>query len=360
LSPSARTGGTAQRLTTYEGLELLPKFSPDGATVAFTGEYDGNTDAYTIPATGGEPKRLTFHPGIDQVAEWYPDGKSILIRSARASNIGRYDRFFKVPAEGGFEEMLPLPTGGYASLSADGNLIAFVSPSYDRRTWKRYRGGNAPDIWVYDFKANKSQNVTADWAGPDEWPMLNGRTLYYCSDRNGRTANLWAYDLDKKTHRQVTTFTDYDIKWPSVGSDAIVFENGGWLYVLDLPGEKLHKISVLVPDDKPATRAAYRSVADWMGGMDLSPSAKRKSKTVPEILFVGWKERSCSEKFSVRWPARMHSTLFSKMETDAAGSAAKLTMTNKLTVKNKITHLYMQQKNARPAVKSKGACDDDR
>ncbi len=271
----ARTGGTAQRLTTHEGLELFPKLSPDGNTVAFTGEYDGNTDAYTIPVTGGEPKRLTFHPGVDQVAEWYPDGKSILIRSARASNIQRYDRFFKVPASGGFEEMLPLPTAGYASLSADANLIAFVSPSYDRRTWKRYRGGNAPNIWVYDFKANKSENITADWPGPDEWPMFNGRTVYYCSDRNGKTANLWAYDLDKHTQRQVTTFTDYDVKWPSVGSDAIVFENGGWLYVVDLPSEKMHKLSVQVPDDKPATRAEYRSVADRIDGMDLSPSAKR-------------------------------------------------------------------------------------
>jgi len=270
-----RAGGVAQRLTTHEGLEVFPKLSPDGSTVAFTAEYDGNADAYTIPYTGGEPKRLTFHPGIDQVAEWYPDGKSLLLRSARASNIQRYDRFLKLPASGGLEQVLSLPTAGYASLSADGNLIAFVSPSYDRRTWKRYRGGNAPNIWVYDFKANKSQNITADWAGPDEWPMFHERTVYYCSDRNGKTANLWAYDLDKKAQRQVTTFTDYDVKWPSVGSDAIVFENGGWLYVMDLPSEKLHKLSVQVPDDKPATRPEFRSVADWMGAMDLSPSAKR-------------------------------------------------------------------------------------
>lgn len=271
----ARTGGTAQRLTTHEGQEVFPKLSPDGNTVAFTGEYDGNTDAYTIPVTGGEPKRLTFHPGSDQVAEWYPDGKSLLFRSLRASNIGRYDRFFKIGAQGGFEELLPLPTAGYAGFSADANLIAFVSPTYDRRTWKRYRGGNAPNIWVYDFKANKSENITKDWEGPDEWPMFHGRTVYYCSDRNGKTANLWAYDLDQKTHRQVTQFTDFDVKWPSVGSDAIVFENGGWLYTLDLPSEKQTRLSVLVPDDKPATRREFRSVADWMGGMDLSPGAKR-------------------------------------------------------------------------------------
>lgn len=271
----ARTGGTAARITSSDGLEVFPKFSPDGKTIAFTGQYDGNTDVFTIPTVGGEPKRLTWHPLPDQVAEWYPDGKSILIRSRRASDIQRYDRFFKVPAGGGFAEMLSLPTGGYASLSDDGKLIAYVNPSYDNRTWKRYRGGNAPNIWVYDFTKNSSENITKDWDGPDEWPMFHGRTVYYCSDRGGRTANIWAYDLDKKTQRQVTKFTEYDVKWPSIGSDAIVFENGGWLYVMDLPGEKLTKLSIQVPDDKPAARAEFRNVAPWLTGMDLSPSAKR-------------------------------------------------------------------------------------
>jgi tricorn protease len=271
----ARAGGTAQRLTTHEGSEVFPKFSPDGQTIAFTGEYDGNTDVFTVPTVGGEPTRLTWHPGVDVVTEWYPDGKSVLMRSQRASSMTRFSRFFKVPTAGGLEEMLALPTAGYASLSADANLLAFVSPSYENRTWKRYKGGNAPNIWVYDFAKNSSENITKDWEGPDEWPMFHGRTVYYCSDRGGRTANVWAYDLDKKAHRQVTKFTDYDVKWPSVGSDAMVFENGGWLYVMDLPSEKMTKISVKVPDDKPAARAEYRAVSDWINGMDLSPGAKR-------------------------------------------------------------------------------------
>ncbi len=269
-----RAGGLAQRLTSHDGQELFPKFSPDGRTIAFTGEYDGNTDAYTIPAEGGEPKRLTWHPGADQVAEWYPDGKSILVRSPRNSAPTRYDRFFKVPAAGGFEQMLALPTAGYASFSADGNLLAFVSPSYDRRTWKHYKGGNAPNIWVYDFAKNVSQKIT-DWEGADEWPMFHGKTVYYCSDQGGRNANLWSYDLDTKQRRQVTQFAEYDVKWPSIGGDAIVFENGGNLWVMDLPSEKLTRISVMVPDDKPATRLEYRNVSDHIGGFDLSPSAKR-------------------------------------------------------------------------------------
>ena len=168
-----RAGGEASRLTVGIGNESSPIFSPDGATIAFTGEYDGNTDAFTVPTEGGEPKRLTFHPGVDQVAEWYPDGKSLLFRSGRASAPTRFDRFFRIAREGGFEQMLPLPTAGYASLSADATKIAFVSPSYDRRTWKRYKGGNAPNIWVYDFAANKSECITADWEGADEWPITS-------------------------------------------------------------------------------------------------------------------------------------------------------------------------------------------
>jgi tricorn protease len=270
----ARGGGTARRLTSHEGLERFPKLSPDGKTVAFTAEYDGNLDAYTVPVEGGEPTRLTWHPDVDQVAEWYPDGKSILLRSRRASFIQRFDRFFRVPATGGFEEMLALPTGGYATFSPDGKQIAFVSPSYDNRTWKRYQGGSAPEIWTYDFAANRSEKIT-DWPGADEWPMWHGRTVYYCSDRGGRTANLWACDLDKKTQRQVTNFTEYDVKWPSIGGDAIVLENGGYLYVMDLPDGMPKKIQVLVPDDKPGARAEYRNVAQWTNSAGLSPSGKR-------------------------------------------------------------------------------------
>jgi tricorn protease len=270
----ARDGGVAARLTTHKGVERFPKISPDGRSIAFTAEYDGNVDAYTIPAAGGEPRRLTWHPAIDQVAEWYPQGDAILLRSPRAAATRGVDRFFRIPAAGGFEEMLALPTGGYATFSSDGQRIAFVSPSYDRRTWKRYKGGNAPEIWLYDLDQDTSEKIT-DWAGADEWPMWHGDTIYYASDRGGPTVNLWAYDLDKREHRQVTRFDEYDVKWPSIGGDAIVFEYGGHLYVMDLPGEKARKLQVMVPDDKPGTRAELRNVAPFVGSGDLSPSAKR-------------------------------------------------------------------------------------
>ena len=269
-----RAGGTAVRLTSDDGTERFPKFSPDGATIAFTAEYDGNVDAFTVPTMGGEPTRLTWHPGNDQVAEWYPDGKSILLRGFRASFIQRFDRFFRIPAAGGFEELLALPTAGYASFSGDAGEIAFIAPSYDNRTWKRYKGGNAPEIWTYNFAKNTSEKIT-QWEGADEWPMWHNRTIYYVSDRGGRIANIWAYDLDKKTHKQVTEFKEYDVKWPSIGGDSIVFENGGYLYVMEVPSGKSTKIQVLVPDDKPAARASYRNVSRFIGGVDLSPSAKR-------------------------------------------------------------------------------------
>ena len=281
----SRSGGVASRLTTHEGVEQFPKLSPEGKTVAFTAEYDGNVDAYVVPVEGGEPARLTWHPGPDQVAEWYPDGKSILLRSPRASSILRYSRFLRVPATGGFEELLPLPTAGYASFSPDGGRIAYVSPSYDNRTWKHYKGGDAPEIWVYDFGKNTSEKIT-DWVGPDEWPMWHGNTIYYCSDRGGRNANLWAYDLNAKSHRQVTSFSEYDVKWPSIGSDAIVFENGGYLYVMSLANEKPNRIEVLVPDDKPGARAEFRNVTKWAVNADLSPSAKRAAIEARGELFT--------------------------------------------------------------------------
>ncbi|MFM7230990.1 MAG: S41 family peptidase [bacterium] len=281
----ARTGGTAVRLTSDEGYEVMPRFSPDGTRIAFTGEYDGNPDVFTIPAGGGVPTRLTFHSAFDQMVEWTPDGDSILFRSPRSYS-PRYDRFFVVPARGGFEQPLPLSSAGHASWSADGRLLAFVSPTFDRRNWKRYRGGNAPNVWLYDVAARTSRNLTAEHPGPDEWPMFHERTLYYASDRGGRTVNLWALDLDRGTHRQVTRFETFDVKSPAIGPDGIVFENGGWLWRIDLPTEKLARVPVVLPADLPGARAEFRDVSRWMGGLDLAPNLKRAVVEARGDLFI--------------------------------------------------------------------------
>jgi tricorn protease len=268
-----RTGGTATKITADVGVEQYPMIAPDGRTVAFTAEYDGNVDLFTIPITGGEPTRLTYHPSSDRTVAWYPDGKSILIRSVRQSPTTRYERYFKVPAAGGPAEMLALPFAGPASWRADGQALAYNLPSMENRTWKRYQGGSAPELWTFDFEKNRSEKLT-DWTGTDEMPLWYDDTIYFNSDRTGKL-NLWAFDLKTKQVRQVTTYTEFDVKWPALGPDAIVFENGGRLRVLDLPSEELHEITVDVPTDRAMTRAEYRNAGNNIVGATISPKAMR-------------------------------------------------------------------------------------
>ncbi len=270
-----RSGGTARRLTTHDGDEDLARISPDGKWIAFTGQYDGNTDVYVMPAEGGEPRRLTFHPGSDQVITWSPDSKEIYFRSSRLSSTRRYDRVFHVPVEGGWPEPVALPICERLSFSPQGtDRAAFTWLNREFRTWKRYRGGTAEDIWIYDFKRQKSTRVT-DWEGTDRFPMWHGNTIYFLSDRENWKLNLWAYDVDSRQFSRITDFKEYDVRWPSLGGDSIVFENGGWLYALDLPDGKPRKIDVNLETDAIPARPEIRNVSDLIGGAGLSPSAKR-------------------------------------------------------------------------------------
>jgi tricorn protease len=270
-----RAGGEAMRLTVHDGLERLPKFSPDGQWIAFTGVYDGNPDVYVMPATGGEPRRLTFHPGNDEVVEWSPDGKEVYFRSRRLSPTYRYNRMFHVPVTGGFPEVFPLPICERITFSPRGtDLVAYTELNREYRTWKRYKGGTAEEIWLYDFKAGKSERIT-DWEGTDQFPMWHGDVIYFNSDRDREKLNLHAYDTKTKTVTPLTDFSEYDVKWPSLGGDAIVFENGGWLYVVDLPGGTPVKIDVQIHTDAIHARPAVTNVARQIQGSSISPSAKR-------------------------------------------------------------------------------------
>ncbi len=266
-------GGEARRLTGSVGYQINPKFSPDGQSIAFTGNYDGNNDIYTMPTIGGEPARLTWHPGFDRVIDWQPGGKAVRFQSGRESRTGRDQQLFTVSAGGSLPERMILPTGGLSSYSPDGNKIAYNRISRERRTWKRYKGGMAQNIWIYDFKANTSENVT-DWIGSDNFPMWQGQTIYYTSDQSGRL-QIWAYDTTTKAHRQITKHDEYDVKSPSQGPDAIVYENGGWLYVLDLKTEKTRKVTVSLRSDNVLTRATVKKVGDRVRGGDLAPDANR-------------------------------------------------------------------------------------
>jgi len=268
-------GGIARKLSSPAGPELFPKFSPDGKWIAFSGNYDGNIDVYVMPATGGIPKRLTHHPEDDLVVEWYPDSQHILYRSRMYSPSRRFNRLFKQSIDGGMPEVLPLPYGELASFSPDGNQLVFQIISREFRTWKRYRGGMASDLWLYDFQKNYSEKIT-EFAGTDALPMWHQNTIYFLSDRDeNQKLNIWAYNVNTRKFHQVTRFTEYDVKWPSIGPTAIVFENGGKLYILDLATEKYSPISVKVPADLPRVRPQLKNVEKYIRNFSLSPTGKR-------------------------------------------------------------------------------------
>ncbi|MGB9428541.1 MAG: S41 family peptidase [Gammaproteobacteria bacterium] len=289
-----RAGGTARRLTTDPGFDIMPRFSPDGQWIAFTGQYRGNTDVYVIPAGGGNAKRLTFHSDVvanaplrwgpdNMVVTWTPDSKNIVFLSRRTTFNSWFGQLFTVPLDGGLPTQLPLPKGGMLTYSPDGQSIAYNRIFRNFRTWKRYKGGLAQDVWLYNFATKKSTRVT-DYPGADMDPMWYGHVIYFISDRGPEERkNLWVYDLNTKQFRQVTHFKDFDIDWPSLGDTGIAFQDGGDLYVMDLPSEQLHKLDVSVPDDGSRTGLRWVDASKYIQVMDtagdtnlaLSPNGKR-------------------------------------------------------------------------------------
>ncbi|MBN2288903.1 MAG: PD40 domain-containing protein [Candidatus Glassbacteria bacterium] len=270
-----KQGGIARRLSSPPGQEIFPKFSPDGGRIAFSGNYDGNIDVYVMPAVGGPPLRLTHHPAKDLVVEWYPDGGNILYRSDMQNPMFYYRRFFRQPAAGGMPETLPLAYGELAGFSPDGSRMAFQFLSREFSTWKRYRGGTASDLWIYNFADSSSEKIT-DFAGADALPMWHGGTIYFLSDRDERKKlNIWAMDVASRDVRQVTRFTEYDVKWPSLGPGEIVFENGGKLYLLELAGETTRPVPVQVPADLPRVRPQLKDASKNIESCDISPTGKR-------------------------------------------------------------------------------------
>ncbi len=280
-------GGVARRLTGHPGYEMFPHFSPDGKSIAFTGQYDGNTEIYVIPAEGGEPRRLTYTAtlGRDDVSDrmgpnnivlgWTPDGKRILFRSRMHSFNDFLGQLYTVPVEGGLAEPLPLPRGGFASYSPDGKKLAYNRVFREFRTWKRYRGGMADDVWIYDFATKKTVNITKNPA-QDIMPMWHGERIYYLSDRDShQRMNLFVTDLADRSTRQLTNFTEFDIKFPSLGDTALVFENGGWIYRFDLATEKYEKVSIRILEDRAAARSELTSVGKNVTNYEISPDGKR-------------------------------------------------------------------------------------
>jgi tricorn protease len=271
----AKEGGVANRLSTPMGEESFPRFSPDGKRVAFTGNYDGNQDIYVMPTRGGVPVRVTHHPDPDRMLDWYPDGDHILFATPMTSEKQRFRKLYRVPASGGLPEALPLPYGEFGAISPDGTTLAYMPLSRDFRTWKRYRGGWAPEIWLFGLSDLEAKNLTRNDAN-DGQPMWHGSTLYFLSDRDTNfRANIWAYDLDTDSVRQVTFFEDFDIHFPAIGPDDMVFENGGRLYVMDLATETAEPVDVRVITDRASLRPHPVKVGDQLVAADISPTGKR-------------------------------------------------------------------------------------
>ncbi|HJQ71473.1 MAG TPA: PDZ domain-containing protein [Blastocatellia bacterium] len=267
-----REGGDATRLTTGVGLETDPMFSPDGRWIAFTGEYDGNTDIYVVPAGGGVPRRLTYHPGLDEVAGWTPDSKKILFRSTRASTSG-YFRFHTVAATGGFPEEVPLPMAKQGSYSPDGARIAYQPLTQWQPDWKRYRGGQTSPIWIARLSDSSIEKLPRENSN-DSNPMWVENKVYFLSDRDG-AVGLYSYDVNSKGVTRVVENNGLDIKSASAGPGAIVYEKFGTIHLYDLSSSKARQIDIRVAGDMASVRPRFERVGPRITNAAISPTGAR-------------------------------------------------------------------------------------
>ena len=274
-----REGGVAVPLSSPSGQETFAKFSPDGKTIAFVGNYDGNRDIYTLSTEGGVPMRVTHHPTSELLCDWTPDGK-LLFSASGVAGLGRMSQLFVTQTQGGLPSKLPIPYGTNAAISPDGEWLAYMPHSTDFATWKRYRGGMATDIWLFNLRNNTSKKMT-DWEGTDTLPMWHGQKVYYLSDQGEEhRLNVWSYDVKSGKRQQVTRFKDYDVKFPSVGPGSkgggeIVFQYGAELRLLDLETGKDRAVQVTIPGDRPTIRPKAVDASRFMTSLSISPSGKR-------------------------------------------------------------------------------------
>ena len=277
-------GGTATRLTAHPGIEVFAKYSPDGKWIAFTGQYDGDEQVYVMPADGGEPKQLTFYPahgplsprwGYDnQVYGWSNDGHYVIYRSLRDARALALSRLYRVPVDGGPSEPLPMPVSGAGSYSAGGNKIVYSPQARDFRTEKRYSGGQANELYIFDTETHVAKRITEGPRAARD-PMWIGKEIYYDSDRDGHF-NIYAYDTASGQTRQITKYDLWDVRWPSTDREhRIVYELDGELQILDVKTGKSTAISVRVPDDGVNRRPSYVSAAGLIEQVHISPKGER-------------------------------------------------------------------------------------
>ena len=277
-------GGQATRLTAHPGLELFARFSPDGSRIAFTGQYDGDEQVYVIPATGGVPRQLTYYPargplaprwGYDnQVYDWSPDGQAVLFRSLRYSTDLSDSRLYLASADGGLPIPLPMPESGAGDLSPDGSRVVYSPLFRDFRTWKRYEGGWAQELYIFDRETHVVERITTHRRA-DRDPMWIGNAIYFTSDRSG-TLNLYRYDLASREMTQLTESDTWDVRWPGDdGVNRIVYELNGELAIYSIDEGTSRPITITVPDDGLAMRPSRVAAADLIEDAELSPQGER-------------------------------------------------------------------------------------
>ena len=284
-------GGEAVRLTSHVGYEMFARFSPDGRTIAFTGQYDGNTEVYSIPAAGGAPVRLTYtatnarddlgdRMGPNNIVMgWNPDGKTVIYRNRIGS--GFEGKLWTVPATGGMSTVIPLPEGGFCCYSPDGKKLAYNRTMREFRTWKYYKGGQADDIWIYDGKS--VTNIT-DNPAQDIMPMWIGDEIYFISDRD-HWMNVFVYNTKTRATSKVTDFREYDVKFPSTNGKLIVFENAGYLYKLDPATKRCEKINISLNAEGVYARGENLSVSNLITARSISSLGDRMAVTARGEVF---------------------------------------------------------------------------
>lgn len=267
-----RAGGDAVRLTTGPGVETNPHFSPDGKFIAFTGQYDGNTDVYLLPAAGGVPRRLTYHPATDDVMGWSPDGKRVIFRSGRAP-VHFTSRLYSLPVEGGEATVFPLPNAEEGSLSPDESRLAYVPLARAFQSWKRYRGGRATPIWIANLADSAIEKVPRKDSN-DFNPLWVGESIYFLSDRNG-PVTLFEYNTRTRRVTERIKNSGLDLKAADAGPGAIVYEQFGSIHLFDLKTGQTRPVPIRVAADLPEVRPRWEKVAERTASFDISPTGQR-------------------------------------------------------------------------------------
>lgn len=276
-------GGNASRLTSHVGLELFPKISPNGKWIAFSGEYSGTRQVYVMPSAGGIPKQLTYYNDVglmpprggfdNQVLDWTPDSKKILFRANRTAYGRRMGKYYLVSINGGLETPLQIPEAGGGKFSPDGKKIVYTPISREFRTWKRYKGGRAQDVWIYDLEKDESKRLTT-FEGTDRHPIWYKDKIYFVSDRD-LILNIYSYDLKTSKIERITNHSQYDVLWPSGRDGAIVYENGGYIYKLDLETNQTQRLKININFDNPNLLPYFKNVKENISSYDISPTGKR-------------------------------------------------------------------------------------